>query len=395
VHFAQTVQRQAFPELTLPLDFIYLHSRRRSFRQFRMGGRNFVVVDRGLSELLTLQDFLVIARGYDPDDGLAVMQVPFAEAFRHHGEVERALLCAEASHDQRARIHALRVALVARPGNSGVGLALLLHEIAHFLVDGEHPSVAWLLSRVRNDLEQHGEIVTRQSARLLAGDLLADVDSSIASMAPEDRDRLARQMREMVVHVRANTETLRETCCDVMAVLGLLTMHFGTGIRDPAVPPPQDASLREALDAVFLGLRASRQLMVKAFLAQTAENIARDADPSRLETAMSQITARDNVGTNIARGLAEGLAEKWRLHRGEDAEAADLVARFGPSIAALSHNSTERIMRAIERTGLFHRDAALYAGAVREMKHRQFGMLRPSRADLVRAQDRLFEGLPF
>jgi hypothetical protein len=263
------------------------------------------------------------------------------------------------------------------------------------LVDGAHPSVAWLSKRVRHDLEEHGEVVRRQSARLLAGDLLADVDGSIASMAPEDRDRLAQQMAEMVVHVRANTETIREICCDVMAVQGLLTMHFGTGIRDPAVPPPQGASLRQALDAVFLGLRANRQLMVKAFLAQTAENIARNADPSRLQIAMSQITARDNVGTNIARGLADGLAEKWRLHRGEDAEAADLVTRFGQSIAVLSHNSTERIMRAIEQTGLFHRDAALYADAVRKMKRRQFGTLRPRRADLVRAQDRLFEGLPF
>jgi hypothetical protein len=36
-----------------------------------------------------------------------------------------------------------------------------------------------------------------------------------------------------------------------------------------------------------------------------------------------------------------------------------------------------------------------FTDAVREMKRRQLRALRPRRADLIRAQHRLFEGLPF
>jgi hypothetical protein len=65
----------------------------------------------------------------------------------------------------------------------------------------------------------------------------------------------------------------------------------------------------------MLGLRINRLLVVHEFVDQTASHIAQSTEPSQLDAAFSQATARQNIITNLLLGLFESILQDWRVNR--------------------------------------------------------------------------------
>ena len=136
------MKARAFPQFSAPLEFIFLNSRRRSCRQAMDGDAGFIVIDQGQSALLAIEDFIVLGDRFTAQDGPAVLQIPFAEAFDHNGEKERALMCVLRCLAQGPRLASLLRGTFGRSGHAMLGTFLLLHEIAHFAVDSEQAFAA-------------------------------------------------------------------------------------------------------------------------------------------------------------------------------------------------------------------------------------------------------------
>jgi hypothetical protein len=396
--YAQHVKARAFPELHAPLEFVFLRSRRRHCEQFLHGDGGLIILDQGLTALLAMQDALLTARGYDPDHGLVVMHVPFAEAFRHEDAVEHSLLCVARCLEQRNLLADLCRSTFSQPGHSRLGVVVLLHEIAHFAIDTRQPFAEWIIERVRRGLDDHCQVTEQTGDRLRAGDRIADIDLSVAESPAEDRAVMARQMADHVRHIRSNDEVVRETSCDVLASLGLLALLVGYDTLNGDRPVVHGVTPRQVGDCLLQGLNASRALMAQAFLRQTVENIASKSDPSQLVPPFAQITARYNIATNIVLGLFNGIADEWRFEQraapgesGQDIEPTELFAR---GVQVLAHRSIERLMKPIETIGLLHRDAEAMATELAHRKSALFQDRHPSRFELAAVRDRLLDLIP-
>jgi hypothetical protein len=297
------LKAKAFPQFETDLEFIFLSSRRRTCRQVIDGGKGFIFVDRGEAALLTIEDFILRRNEFEPEDGLAILQLPFAEAFQHSDELERALICTMRCLAQSPRLANLVRSASNEPGHSTPELFLLLHELAHFAVDTEQSFAMPVREMVRSSLDEHCDANELYSDLIERGEALpSGVITSVQDQSPEERALMARQMRDHVGFVRSNPEVIREASCDFLATAGMLTWRSGLDMLDAKSPAVDTLTRRNIGDVFMLGLRVSRLLMLHHFLDLTAENIAQRQDPSRLSKAFSEMTARHNVSVNLALG---------------------------------------------------------------------------------------------
>jgi hypothetical protein len=396
--FARSLAATVFPSSPLPMDIVLLRSRRRAFENFDSSSTVTVVADQGQSDLLAMLDLLLIAQNYEPDHCLAVMQVPFAEAFRYERALERALLCAEMAPQALGQLRAIQSATAARSGHSMLAVFLLLHELAHIHVDRHASFTQWIRDEVRAGLEEYCHFNEETSARIRAGDRLPDLDTSFAGGPRGLRLNIARQMEEFVAHVTADDETVRETTCDLVAAFAFLAIRVGPVVLEPAAPPITRASLNEVGDALFLGLRASRLLMSLAFLQQYAAHIAAKSDPSVLVPAMAKLTARGNVATNIVCSRFRAIVANWPRENPNalpQSTLEELCRMFDQDIERLTARSRDRILAPIEQIGLYHRNTRMYAADSRDLKQRLFGTMRPGPRRVERALEDKLAQLPF
>jgi len=350
------VKARAFPQFSAPLEFIFLNSRRRSCRQAMDGGAGFIVIDQGQSALLAIEDLLVLGDRFTAQDGLVVLQIPFAEAFDHNGEKERALMCVLRCLAQGPRLANLLRATFGRPGHSMLGTFLLLHEIAHFAVDSEQAFAAPVRKMVNGALEEHCDTNLRYSGLIERGEPLpADAETSVQDRSPEARALMARQMRDHIGFVGENREVVREASCDFLATAGMLTWQSGIDVLEAETPRVDALTPRNVGDVIALGLRVSRLLMMHHFVGLSAENIAEERDPSRLSKAFSEMTARHNVSVNLAVGLFEGIMESWRF--AEPVDAVEYMKAFRRDIEIMNARSADRLLTPVEEIGLDHRES--------------------------------------
>lgn len=144
------------------------------------GDAGFIVIDQGQSALLAIEDFVVLGDHFTAQDGLAVLQIPFAEAFDHNGEKERALVCILRCLAQGPRMANFLRATFSRPGHSMLGTFLPLHELAHFAVDSEQALAAPVRKMVSGALEEHCDTNLRYSGLIERGEALpADAETSV------------------------------------------------------------------------------------------------------------------------------------------------------------------------------------------------------------------------
>jgi hypothetical protein len=395
---AQDLKRQAFPALQAPVEFAFINSRRRSFRQTPRDAGGLVIADQGETALVALEDFLVRTPRAGLPQSLTLMQVPFAEAFRRNNSLERSLLCATQALDAAPLLAGLAREAFGQAGYSLVGLFLLLHEIAHFAIDTRQPFAESIRSVVAESLRQHCMTNLEVSERLLRGEGLPDVvESSVADEPPEASAVMARQMREHVAFASNNPEVIREASCDFLAVAGLLSWRTGVDVLEPKSADIGAVTPQEVGDIVMSGLRVSRLLVVNQFVEQTALHIARAADRSRLEPAFSQLTARQNVMTNLMLGLFDGILEKWQFRQsGESAASSDeLSQHFRDGVEFLNRRSADLLFQAVETIGLFHQEPELVEADFSKLRKRFFGDRAPPQLEIKRALDAVLEKLPF
>jgi hypothetical protein len=392
--YARKLKAKAFPQFSTPLEFIFLNSRRRSCRQAFDGDQGFIIVDQGQATLMAVEDFVLRGNSFAAEDSLTLLQIAFAEAFEHNGEKEHALICTLRALAQGPRLTNLLRTTFADAGHSTVGVFLLLHEMAHFAVDTGQPFTKPVWATVSDTLEDHcrtnleyADIIER------GGALPPDVETSVQGQSAEARAVMARQMREHVGFVRNNREVLRETSCDYLATVAMLTWRSGIDALTAESPTGGTLTARNVGDVMALGLRVSRLLMLRHFIELTAENIARQEDPSRLSNPFSEITARHNVLVNLMLHLFEKIMATWTF--AEPVDSVAYVKAFRRDVEITNARSADRLLKQVEEIGTDHREPDHHGSDLANLRAEFFQGAAPRDEELRATLDAHMAKLPF
>lgn len=395
---ATRMAKSAFPDLNISLNYTFIRSRRRHTEQLPTSSGGVIIIDDKLSALLLIHDTLLQAPSYLPDSGLALMMLPYAEAFQHEGAAERALLTATMALERAPLLRGMQKFAASLPGTSSIPLFLLLHEIAHFAVDTCQPFAQPRITDVRQSLAAQLDAVQGVSRRLDEGDALADLDVSFGSGSSPERDTMASQIKTYLDHVAGDEEVVREASCDFVALDGLMRLRL-EDCRDQDGQMITGLTYREFGDTLLIALRGCRLLMGQEFLRQTVTNIVRAEDPSLVQKSFSHQTMRFNIITNLAFEVFEATVQSIDFstpyRAGDPGQGKDPVSLMKAGIRRLHALSAERVFNPIEQIGLYHRDPERYRSGIREASMKHFGTRVPSPAEIQGAAEALIGQFPF
>jgi hypothetical protein len=292
---------------------------------------------------------------------VVALQVPFAEAFRRTGSLDRALLCAAKSAKAHAPLTALANEALRSPTSRLLEEFLILHEMAHFSYDTGQSYAQPVQDIVSTKLEEHCLSNVNLANLLKAGSQLPRNIETSVSQDPAARQIMLRQIAEYVSHVRGHPEIVREASCDYLAVAGLLSRYAGIDVLDGEAPHPVPIPPRRVCDILMIGLRASRPLVVNGFVGQVTSRIADAGDASILGEPYSLAVARQNVVTNLVMALFDSVLQLYEFAPDPQIESEALVERFYSDVNWFNQRSADILFKAVETVGLFHRDKAAVA----------------------------------
>lgn len=387
----------AFPDLTARLDYAFVKSRRRHTEKIQTSSGGIIIVDDKLSSLLSIHDALLLAPSYLPDSGLALMTVPYAEAFQAEDAAERAMVTAAMALGHAPLLRGMRNFAASLPGSSSISLFLLLHEVAHFAVDTGQPFAQPRIADVRQSLDAQLDAVRAVSRRLDDGDNLSDLDTSFGRGPSPERDTVAVQTRTYLAQVGEDDQVVREASCDFVALDGLINLRL-RGLRDGDGSTINGLTYREFGDTLLVALRACRLLMGREFLLQTVGNIVREEDPTLLQKSFSHLTMRFNIITNLALEAFAAVVRSMDFTTpyqaddpGRDLDPVDLMTA---GVRMLHARSTERVFEPIEQIGLYHRDPGGFRRGARETSASQFGERVPTTTEMRAWAETMIEQFP-
>jgi hypothetical protein len=395
---ASRTAADAFPDLNISLDYVFIKSRRRHTEQIPMSSGGAIVIDDKLSSLLLIHDTLLQAPSYLPESGLALMMVPYAEAFYREDAPERALLAATMALEHASLLRGMQKFAASLPGTSSIPLFLLLHEIAHFAVDSGQPFAQPRIGDVRQSLTAQLHAVRGISRRLEGGDALADLDVSFGPGSSPERETMTAQTKAYLHQIAGDEQVVREASCDFVALDGLARLRL-KDCWDQDRQTIIGLTYREFADTLLIALRACRLLMGQEFLLQTVGNIVRAEDPTLVQKSFSHQMMRFNIITNLALEVFDtavgsiGFSTPYRA--GDPAKGKDPVPLMKAGMRRLHDLSIERVFNPIEQIGLYHRDPELYRSGAREASMKHFGPQVPPPAEMQGAVEALIEQFPF
>lgn len=361
---------KAFPGAKLDLDFIFLRSRRRHFEQFvTEEWGNIIIVDEGLSSLTAMQDILLSAQDYTTDHGFALNSVPFAEAFLREEAFERAVFCAARAKKFILFLENLQQVAIKRSQSQAMRLFLLLHEIAHLLVDQSHPLAKRPLADVNEAIDIQIAASRQLVERLRGDDRLSDLDTSLSSEPSAERDLFASQTEIYLNQISATEEIEREATCDLMAMQGLVRYRlYGHLSKDGR--QIDGITWREIGDLMLVGMRSVRILMAREYLLDSANSIASGSNPSLVNDPPSHIMIRFNVLANLVFASFERILKtcKFSTPSSTDDPGAnvDPVQRLLGGIKMVNDRTVERLFNPINQIALAQRDMAIDHPAFQE-----------------------------
>lgn len=370
--YARDVQAKAFPSWIVDFDVVLLSSRRRECRQVRSEGAPIIIVDQGLTSLLALQDHLLRRQEETPDEELVVASLVFAEALYQNGLFDRACLCASKCLERREALVRLCEHVFRQPGHSGLGLFVLLHEMAHMAVDAAAPFTQQIVSGAKAALTTYRTEAGRLASGIALGQVHHDPRVTVETSDPA---LLASQILAHLSLTQADAEIVREACCDFLACVALLRMKTGYDALSPDFPTPSTKTLREIGDLLGLGMRGARLLMAKTALMQIVGNLARGSDPSLFDAPFSQMTARENIGAILLVDLFAAVARTRTDDRPfeEELKSESFVQLFHRDVEVVLARSNRRILEPVETLARYYADPSAYLPDLASVKARSFG----------------------
>ena len=396
--FARKLTDSAFPRLCESLSFRLLRSHRRYSAQFPGPEGGLIVIDQGQVTLLSLADLLVGADTAQDKLSLLLLNVPFAEEFRHCRAFDRSLICSSFSVSQHAVLQALLIRLQRNTGHSALGMFLILHEVAHYLIDSNGEFSAPMRASAAAALRAHCDANIAYARAIRAGAPLPPaVTTSVDQEDSAATGLLTRQIDDHVRLVRDNPEVIREAACDTMATAGLINHVTGVDLLADAPAAPKPEQLQTIGEILMLGLRVSRLLMTFECLKQSASQIAYRADPTQLMPPFAEMTARQNITTNLMLEIFSAIVDQAAppLDGKSRSSGETLRQNLRQSVELLNERSAERLLRHIEDIGKVQRDDDLFVSQRNQMLSALIGQALPTEAELESLSEQWLSRIPF
>ena len=308
----QRSSNAAYGALAPEIQPVVLRSYKRDWRVAKMEDRrHLVVVDLSYSDLLRALETVILDRSVDLDTREAVATATVGWSFLWASQHETAAVLLALALTRRNLMANLAQRSKDRPGQSASTVFVLLHEIAHHLVDSRHPAITDLRRMVETKLNAQIEAQLAMREDLLRGasrpgyTLRVDIPDTTA-----DGELLAPQLEVCEQGPRPDPEVLRELTCDVVATVALLGWRLDRNLLLEDFPQRLAMSPKELGDTLMLSVQTLRLMQIVGMAKSEAE-VIRDNRPVGEFTANLMLqTIRKNVLSNVCSQMFRSLVER-------------------------------------------------------------------------------------